>query len=145
MLRIHANVYTAPSALIAGDPVRLRGLQLATLKGEQGGPPAFDRPIVVDFETIQARLGELDLADCEPDGFFLVSGHAGPTFWRLNGHMHEHEGRMHRVELHGECPEPALDAVLRVMGWPESPLVFELVQEGVTLDEPDFHRWASAV
>ncbi len=144
MLRIHANVYAAPSSSDAGEPMRLRGLELATLRGDRGGPPSFDRPMAVEFETIQSRLAELDLADCEPDGFFLVSGHAGPTFWRLNGHMHEHEGRMHRVELHGECPDSTLDAVLRVMGWPETPLVFELVQEGVTLNEQDFRRWASA-
>jgi hypothetical protein len=98
----------------------------------------------------------LPRCDCEPDGFFLLTGHTadGPpsqqTFWRLNGHMHEFqadvdpEPRMHRIELSGECPAESFDAVLRTVGWPAVEVVFELVQEGVTLREADFRKWASA-
>jgi hypothetical protein len=30
------------------------------------------------------------------------------------------------------------------MGWPQVPLVFELVMEGVAVDEAAFRQWAAA-
>ena len=92
---------------------------------------------------MQTQLLENARCDCEPDGFFLLTGHEGKTFWRVNGHMHEHNGAMHRVELHGECPSESLDILLRSMGWPTVPLVFELVEEGVTLSEESFRKYAA--
>ncbi|MGL4511685.1 MAG: hypothetical protein ACRCT8_01230 [Lacipirellulaceae bacterium] len=156
MLVLQANVYAAPATALEGPRRPLRGLDLPTVVGEAGGPPRFLNTLVPSFEEVQSALGELPRCDCEPDGFFLVTGHTtdGPTpegtFWRLNGHMHEFqadgalEPHMHRVELSGECPVESLDAVLRTLGWPQDELVFELVQEGVTLREGDFRRWAAA-
>ncbi|TWT99337.1 hypothetical protein Pla108_02740 [Botrimarina colliarenosi] len=144
MLKLHANVYAAPATTVAGDPVTLRGHALPTLRSEAGGPPAFLAALPMTFEAMQSRLMELPRCDCEPDGFFLVTGREEGVFWRLNGHMHEYDGQMHRVELNGECPAAALDAVLQTMGWPEAKLVFELVKEGVTLAEQDFRKWAES-
>ncbi|TWT37041.1 hypothetical protein KOR34_19880 [Posidoniimonas corsicana] len=148
MLRLHANVFAEPPAAIDGPAVELRGERLATLLSQTGGPPEFVATLPVTFEAMQQSLRNLPRTDTEPDGFFLVTGHepveAGETFWRLNGHMHEHQGRVHRVELNGECPELILDAVLGTMGWPEAPVVYQLVQEGVTLREPEFRGWAAA-
>jgi REP element-mobilizing transposase RayT len=142
MLELHANVYALPPGACEGPVVSLRELSLPTLRSESGGPPAFLATLPVTFEEMQAALFELERSDCEPDGFFLVTGHEGDKFWRLNGHMHEYEGQMHRVELHGECPAATLDDVLRAMGWPAAELVFELVKEGVTLREREFRAWA---
>ena len=142
MLQLHANVYAFPDGAINGPEVSLRGLNLPTLRGVTDGPPAFIATLPITFEEMQAALLELERSDCEPDGFFLITGHVGDQFWRLNGHKHEYEGQMHRVELHGECPAATFDNVLRTMGWPEAELAFELVKEGVTLREKEFRRWA---
>lgn len=142
MLRLQANVYALPSNTVAGPEVELRGQSFPTLRDADQGPPKFLATLPVSFEQMQQRVLELERSDCEPDGFFLVTGGAGETFWRLNGHQHEYEGRLHRVELNGECPEQAFDSVLRTLGWPEVELAFELVQEGVTLDEASLRRYA---
>lgn len=142
MLKVHANVYAAPLDAVAGPEIELAGQTLPTLRGASGGPPVFLKTLPVTFEEMQQSVLLLDRSDCEPDGFFLVTGGAGETFWRLNGHQHEYDERLHRVELNGECPEETLDTVLRTMGWPEAELVFELVQEGVTLSEEVFRVWA---
>ncbi|TWT88773.1 hypothetical protein Mal64_22610 [Pseudobythopirellula maris] len=149
MLRLHTNVYAWPPAAQSGPTVTLRSAEFATHGGLAGGPPLFTTPLPVAFEAMQAALLALPRSDAEPDGFFLVTGGSGDTFWRLNGHMHEFDSEgggdaMHRVELNGECPADALDAVLRTMGWPSTELAFELVQEGVTLREPDFRRYAES-
>ena len=150
MLSLHANVYARPSTAIVEGPRRtLRGVELPTFTGPACGPPPFLDVLPVSFEEVQQGLLALPRCDCEPDGFFLVTGHtADGAFWRLNGHMQEHQPEgadqpsMHRIELNGECPEETLDAVLRTMGWPEAELVFELVQEGVTLDEASMRSYA---
>lgn len=151
--RLHVNVFAMPPQAKPGPVVTLRGVELPTLMGEHGGPPPFTAPLPVGFEEMQRQLLELPRSDCEPDGFFLLTGGkqddpANP-FWRLNGHMHEAamptgENPMHRVELNGDCSQEIFDAVLRTMGWPATPLAFELVQEGVTLEERAFREWAAA-
>lgn len=141
-LVIHANVFAEPSLTVAGPEAVLRGLRLPTLQGESGGPPTFDRTLPVNFEAVQEQLTRIERIDCEPDGFFLYTGGSGESFWRINGHMHEYEGQVHRVELNGDCPEDALDAVLKTLGWPDQTLTFELVQEGLTLAENAFRAWA---
>lgn len=156
--RLHANVFALPEGTVPGPAAELRGLGLPTLVSSTGGPPIYTATMPVSFEQMQAAVFELPRSDCEPDGFFLVTGGraaggggSSPPerggFWRLNGHMHElrtPDGAawMHRLELNGECPEPTLDAVLRAAGWPATALVFELVQEGVALAEPEFRAWA---
>lgn len=149
MLSLHANVYALPPDAVAGPNVTLRGVELTTLQHAGGGPPRFLATLPLAFEAMQQRIVELPRSDIEPDGFFLITGGEGETFWRLNGHMHEYappgeEPRMHRVELNGECPEESFDAVLRTMGWPGVELAFELVQEGATLGEAAFRLWAKA-
>ena len=142
MLELHANVYAFPEGATDGPEVSLRGMSLPTLRGDSGGPPTFLATLPVTFEEMQASLLDLERSDCEPDGFFLITGREGDKFWRLNGHMHEYDSQMHRVELHGECSAATLDSVLRTMGWPDVELVFELVKEGVTLREKEFRKWA---
>ncbi|TWT78269.1 hypothetical protein Pla123a_10600 [Posidoniimonas polymericola] len=148
MLKLHANVFAEPPAAIDGPVVELRGQSLPTLLSQTGGPPQFVAAMPTPFEQMQQAIRELPRSDTEPDGYFLITGHepvadGDPVFWRLNGHMHEHQGRMHRVELHGECPAKTLDTVLQTMGWPDQPVVFQLVHEGVTLREPEFRAWAA--
>lgn len=156
MLRLHSNVYAMPAGTQPGPERELRGVRVATVvgdsNGQAGGPPLFVETLPISFEQMQNRLAELPRCDCEPDGFFLLTGHTDSgEFWRLNGHMQEYqpdgaqEPAMHRVELSGECPAGCLDMVLRTLGWPEADLAFELVQEGVTLGEAAFRDWAQAV
>ena len=143
MLKLHANVYVVPSDLSKGPEVILRGQSFPTICGLNSGPPLFVETLPVTFEAMQQSLSQLEQCDYEPDGYFLVSGNQSSSFWRLNGHMHELNEKMHRVELNGECPAEVFDSVLVTMGWPSVELVFELVQEGVTLREADFRQWAS--
>lgn len=144
LLDLHANVFAMPEGAVPGPAVRLRGEPRPTLCGDDGGPPRFLETLPVTFEQAQEALARLTGADCEPDGFFLVSGREGGRFWRLNGQLAEHAGRLHRAELHGQASPEVLDAVLRALGWPAARLAFELVREGVTLDEPTARGYALA-
>ncbi len=148
MIRLHANVYVCPDELLEGRLVELRGQQLDSLQGLSGGPPQYLATMPVTFEQMQQDLLQNTNSDCEPDGFFLITGREQGAFWRLNGHMHEFQPEgsdspmMHRVELNGECPESIFDSVLGAMGWPNCKLAFELVQEGISLGEQQLRQYA---
>jgi len=86
------------------------------------------------FERLPGMLFELD-------GSFVVSGDdVVGRRWHVDGHLFDFAGSLHRVELHGECPPAAFDDLLRSIGWPGQPLVFELVREGLRIDEASFRQ-----
>jgi hypothetical protein len=143
-LVFHANFYARPAALRAGGAAQLRGLELATLCEADGTPPTYVDFFPVTFEQTMERLAELPGVDAEPDGFFVVSGGPREDRWRVSGHLWDFSDRLHRMELHGECPAETLQALWRCCGGPEAAIACELVREGVALDEATFLRWAAA-
>lgn len=140
LLRFHANIFALPSRAAVAACVALRGVELPTLRAQ-----TFDAFLPVTFEEAYAALAQLPRIDIEPDGFFVISGDADGQRWQLDGHLFDFGDRLHRVELHGDCPAESLDAILACIGWPQTPLAFELVMEGVALDEPAFRQFAAAM
>jgi hypothetical protein len=96
------------------------------------------------WEDVATPLEQLSGMIFEPDGSFILSGNDDlKRRWHVNGHLFDYAGRLHRVELRGDCPPHAFDSLLQCVGWPAQPLAFELVREGVTVDEPRFRTLAS--
>ena len=143
MLSFHANLFAEPAEHAAGPMVSLRGLDVATLAAPGGGPPRLVETFALTFEQARDRLLAIPRLDFEPDGYFVVTG-AAPERWQVDGHLFEYGERLHRVELHGTCPDNVFDDLLYCVGWPESGVVFQLVHEGVTLRESEFLLWAMA-
>lgn len=111
------------------------------------------------WEDAATQLEQLPRMIVELDGSFILSGEceraqasraAGtvaqrwsgpglpPTRWQVDGHLFDFAGRLHRLELHGECPPAIFDELLRCVGWPTQPLVFDMVREGVSVNEQKF-------
>ncbi len=139
LLRFHANIFALPPHAADGDSIKLRGVERPTLR-----PQTFDAYFPLTFEQAYDALAQLPRIDIEPDGFFVISGDLDGKRWQLDGHLYDFGDRLHRVELHGDCPPESLDAILACLGWPETPLVFELVIEGVALAELQFRLFAAA-
>jgi hypothetical protein len=137
-LRFHANIFARPPHAAEGIPTTLRGLTLPTFR-----PQTFDAFFPATFEEAYDALAKLPRVDIEPDGFFVISGDIDGRRWQLDGHLYDFGDRLHRVELHGDCPPESLDAILACFGWPQTPLAFELVMEGVALDEAAFRQFAA--
>ncbi len=137
LYQFHANLYVHPPNATAGEPVTLRNLQLATVR-----PASFTAYYDVTFDHTLSALIKLPRLDAEPDGFFVIAGELDGRRWQVDGHLYDFNDRLHRVELHGQCPPDAFDAILACLGWPATPLAFELVREGVALDEAAFRSWA---
>jgi hypothetical protein len=139
MLRFHANIFARPPHAADGDSIKLRDVELPTLRSQ-----TFDAFFPLTFEQAYDALAKLRRIDIEPDGFFVISGDLDGKRWQLDGHLYDFGDRLHRVELHGDCPVETLDAILACLGWPAASLAFELVMEGVALDEAAFRLFAAA-
>ncbi len=144
LYRFHVNVFARPAHAVEGPTVELLGVALPTVRGADGRPLTFDAYLPVTFEQALDALAQIPRLDAEPDGFFVLAGDAGATHWRVSGHLYDFGGALHRVELNGACPVESFDAMLACLGWPAARLTFELVEQGVALDEAAFRAWASS-
>ncbi len=79
----------------------------------------------------------------EPDGSFVWVSSADEPRWQVDGNLFDRNGRLLLVDLKGTCDERRFDELLSVLGWPETPLVFELVREAVFVGEDTFRQYAS--
>jgi hypothetical protein len=96
------------------------------------------------WEDAATLLESLPRMIFEPDGSFVISGGVHESRWQVDGHLFDFAGRLHRIELHGSCPQESFDALLACVGWPRQSLVFELVREGMSVNEQVFRLRASA-
>jgi hypothetical protein len=79
----------------------------------------------------------------EPDGSFVWVSAAKETPWQLDGVLYDRNERLLYVDLKGACTAPAFDRLLGALGWPETPVMFQLAREAVFLDETEFRRYAA--
>ncbi|HVX15856.1 MAG TPA: hypothetical protein VHC22_32030 [Pirellulales bacterium] len=105
--------------------------------GDDRRPALFART----FEEVSARLAALPRMFVEPDGAFVWVAADGPT-WQLDGVLYDGAGRLWYVELKGRSPQKEFEEFLSALGWPQTPVVFQLVREALLLDEPEFRRHA---
>jgi hypothetical protein len=106
------------------------------------GPQAALPTFAVSFEVAAAALAELPRMYVEPDGAFVWTPADTTPACRMEGVMYDRAGRLLYVDVAGECPPASFDGFLAALGWPATPLVFQLVREAVFLDEPSFRRHA---
>jgi hypothetical protein len=144
LYRFHVNVFARAEGLTPALPIELRSVKLNLLRTLDDRPPTFQAFLPVTFDQALAALSKLPRLDAEADGFFVIAGDADGQRWQVDGHLYDFNDRLHRVELHGQCPSKIFDAILACLGWPATPLACELVMEGVALDEAAFRRWASS-
>lgn len=102
----------------------------------------FGQPFPCTWEDAAAKLQALERMIFEPDGSWIWSGGVRATRWQVDGHLFDFDDRLHRVELHGFCPEEAFDTLLACFGWPDVELRFEQPREGTKLDEAEFRAHA---
>jgi hypothetical protein len=103
----------------------------------------FAEPFRCTWEEAADALKTLPRMLFEPDGSWIWSGGVGRDRWQVDGPLFDFYDRLHRVELHGECPPESLDRLLSCFGWPDVRLEFEQVREGTRLDEAAFREVAA--
>jgi hypothetical protein len=141
--RFHVNIFARPNDAVEGPRIELNEIAVAPLRSSSGAPLTHTDFLSVSFEQTLEALLRIERLDAEPDGFFVLAGGAGPTLWRVSGHLYDFDGRLHRMELNGACPQESFEALIATLGTPPSTLTFELVEQGAALSASDFQLWAS--
>lgn len=142
----HVSVHARPAELSHGGAWRWRGVELQTLAVDPRrlATHAFDQ----SFEDTLAQLASFERMVCEPDGSFvwassMGASSAGAADWQLDGCLFDRQGKLLFVDLKGHCPAAPFDALLRALGWPRTPVMFQLIREAIFLDEAEFRRAAA--
>lgn len=94
------------------------------------------------FEDVGKALAELPRMFIEPDGSFVWVSSSGEPAWQLDGMLFDRDERLLYVELKGSCTVEPLDRLLACVGWPRTPVMFQLLREAVFLSEAEFRRYA---
>ena len=136
----HTIAHAKPEECVAGQTVQIGTHEISTLVFPRA---AMGKPFSVSFEEAAERLKHLERMDLEPDGYFLWNGGTAANRWQIDGHLYDRGQRLLMVGLKGTCPTQYFDHLLSAIGWPETPLMFELVQEDAYVDEAEFRRYAS--
>ncbi len=146
MFIFQATIHARAIDVSRGVKLSLRGIELCTLIVP---PQALAESFSLSFEEAAEALESLERMFIEPDGSFVwVSPHAvtrtSDSVWQLDGCLHDRNSRLLMVDLKGSCPEAAFDRLLGALGWPATPVMFQLSREAVFLDEFEFRRYAQS-
>lgn len=97
------------------------------------------------FEDVLDELAKLPRMFVELDGSFVWVSSPGEPAWQLDGMLYDRDERLLYIELKGTCPNARLDQLLAIVGWPQTPVMFQLLREAVFLSEADFRRHAGCI
>lgn len=139
--RFEIVLHPRPSAaVISGEHVDARGRwPLVAVP-----PEALTEPFAVAFDAVLAALDQLPRMFTEPDGAILWASANSEEPWQIDGTLAERSGRLLAAEIKGSCPPAAFDQLLAAVGWPQAPVLMQLVRAGVFLDESSFRQHAAA-
>lgn len=101
-------------------------------------------PLAVGFDDALDRLTALERMYAEPDGSFVWTSTREGLSWQVDGNLFEKDGRVLLVDMKGSCPPGEFDRLLGCFGWPDQPVMMQLVRPAVFLDEEVFRRHALA-
>lgn len=143
MLHFCVTLHARPTVVAAGPEVQLAGDTFRTL----AIAPATLAATTFDctFEEASARLEALQRMFLEPDGSLVWTSSQSDQTWQVDGNLYDRAERLAFVDLNGSCPAREFELLLAALGWPRTPLVFQLTREAIVLDESEFRRCATHV
>jgi hypothetical protein len=141
MYQFYVTVHARPPGAMSGDAIDVGGLRVRPLAVPREALATTTLPC--SFEEACTRLCALEHMFCEPDGSFVWTSPQAQQPWQLDGNLYDRDGRLLFVDVKGTCPADALDRLLAALGWPQTPLMFQLTREAVFLDEDEFRRLAA--
>jgi hypothetical protein len=136
--QIHVTLHARPDEAVPGPKLSLGGLDIETLCAPQSS--LATSPLSVNFEHASEALSQLPRMFVEPDGSFVWVSPAGEPVWQMEGCLYDRSGSLLFVELRGSCPVNQFQRLLAAFGRSKTPPVFQLVREGVLVEEKELLR-----
>lgn len=141
MYRFQTVIRRRPDGPLATAACEIDGLRLTQWLVP---PHLLCQPLPVSFDELCRRLTAIPRVFVEPDGSFTWCCHEGQQRWQVDGSFIDRDEQVVQLAVQGFCQRPQLDALLRAIGWPDCPLLFEWIPSGVLLEEDGFRRLAEA-
>ena len=139
LYRFHATLHAKPPDAVRGPPVDLNGCVLHPL---QLSADQRANPFPISFEQAFDKLLQLPQLFIEGDGsFYWMTSNLKPV-WFMEGNLYDRDDKLQYVEVKGMCPCEEFEQILSALGWPQTEIMFQLVQAAVFLDDADFRRWS---
>lgn len=134
------RLHRLPDTTTAGSSINSDAGSLPTLT-----VPADQQAetLAISFDTALEALAALPDCYTEPDGAILWTGTDAHGRWQIDGNLYDRGGHVVFASLAGSCPPAALDQLLGCFGWPNEPLMMELVRQAVFVSEEVFRRHAA--
>lgn len=136
----YASIHARPSEVESGPAVALAGQTYQTLHVPQA---LLSEPFERNFEDAVEAFSRWERMFVEPDGSFVWCSSQNATPWQVDGNLYDRDELLLFVDVKGACPKGEFDRFLGALGWPKTPLMFQLTREAVFLDEHEFRRWAA--
>ncbi len=141
MYTFQATIHARPDDISKVESVALDNGTFQTLHLP---PESLQQPMAVSFEEASELLAQLPRMFLEPDGSFVWTSPADEPKWQVDGNLFDRDARLIFVDMNGSCPPAQFDQLLRALGWPQMPLIFQLTRQAVFLDEAEFRRYAES-
>ena len=138
LYRFRISIHARPPGEIPSRSIRLDGTEYQMLQLE---PAQRTRPLQISFEEAVERLEQLPRMFVEPDGSFVWVGQQDASTWQLDGCLYDRDQHIVYVDVAGTCSPQQFDLLLSTFGWPDAPLIFQVVQQAVFLDERNFRNY----
>jgi hypothetical protein len=140
MYQFQITVHARPAGVASAGSIDCEGQLIETLAVR---PEMLSTPMGVSFEQAAESLSALARLYVEPDGSFVWVSPASEGAWQVDGQLYDRGGRLIFVDLKGSCPAAQFDQLLSTLGWPQTPLIFQLVLHALFLDEAEFRRFSA--
>ncbi|QDU97212.1 hypothetical protein [Lignipirellula cremea] len=136
--RFDAVIHALPPSAATADccPIEIQG-EIVTTRAVD--PTSLSTPFDCTFEEAGEKLEATPRLYFEPDGSFVWTNPG----CQVDGILYDRNDRLIYVEVHGNCPAAFFDQFLTILGWPATPLLFQLPRHAVFLDETAFRQFAS--
>jgi hypothetical protein len=136
----HATIHARPTEAKPAGAVTIAGVEWPALHVPQA---ALAAPFAITFEEAADRLAQLPRMHVEADGSFVWVSATADGSWQIDGVLYDRGGRLLFADLKGNLSPHGLDELLAALGWPQTPVIFQLVREAVFLDEATFRSYAT--
>jgi hypothetical protein len=142
MNTFHVAIHARPASVSVGEQIQANEHTIQTL-----AVPSAEQALLFDisFEQVSNSLEDAPRLFIEPDGSFVWVSADNPPLWQIDGHLWDRNGRLFALELRGYCPENELAFLLSTIGWPQTQIMFRVIEHAVFIDEAGFRRWVYAL
>jgi hypothetical protein len=149
--QVRISLHPCPTDATIGPNRELRGLELATLVIPH---EAMRQTFSISFEECYDQLERLPRMFIEPDGSFVwpidsnnnakandIESSHPQSQW--DGQLFDRNGKLLYLDAVGSGPRESFEEILKILGWPATPVMIQLSREAVFLELDEFYRYAA--